>query len=378
MGLGTALVSTLAPFLPRMYISNHQPVVSRRVRQVSQGFTLVELLVVAAITGTLIGLLLPAVQAAREAARRVQCKNNLRQIGLATIQHHDSQGFFPPARFRSRGWDRTNCETTQPSWFARILNYLENVPAGSHWNYGATFEDHPEELREFAPEVFVCPSRRSLAESVIPSGTFTKTIVYPCGCRGLETVRLSSGVTGDYAGNHGDFTGGSFGAETDYWRGGNGTGVIISSRPICRPLSTTSVSGASAGGLLLLSPVGIRDKVRLKDVTDGTSHTFLAGEMHIPDGRVAQVPENGPLYNGKDLTAFARIAGPGVPLARGPNDATVGSMGFGSWHVGVCPFVLVDGSVRDMDVSTDTEVLQSWSRRADFEDVHPYSGPSIL
>lgn len=355
-------IEPLSPSPPRGHVAERR------------GFTIVELLVVVAIVGTLIGLLLPAVQAAREAARGAQCKNNLRQIGLATIHYHDAQGHFPPARLRSREWGVTQCETSQPSWFARILVYLDSTPAGSQWDYAEAFEHHPDELREFAPDVFVCPSRRSLAESVIPAGAVQQAVTYPCGCMGLEIVQLTSGVTGDYAGNHGDFTGGSYGAETDYWRGGNGTGVIISSRPICRPDSEATFALGRAASL----PLGYQDTIRLKDVTDGASHTFLAGEMHIPADRIAQVPENGPLYNGKDLTAFARIAGPSVPLARGPLDTTAGSMGFGSWHAGVCPFVLADGSVRDMDVFTDTVVLQGWSRRADFEDVRPDWWPGVL
>ena len=338
------------------------------------GFTVVELLVVVAIVGALIGLLLPSVQAAREAARRAQCKNNLRQIGLATIQYHDAHGHFPPARLQSREWNAPHCETSQPSWFARILNYLEGTPAGSQWDYDRPYENHHQAVREFAPPALVCPSRRSTSECVIPNGDVSHMVTYPCGCMRSEVVQISSGATGDYAGNHGDYTGGSFGAETDYWRGGNGTGVIISSRPICRAASEAPAAAGGVGS----SPIGFKDKVRLKHVTDGGSRTLLAGEMHIPMGRIAQFPENGPLYDGSDLTAFARIAGPNVPLARGPQDTTAGLMGFGSWHPGVCPFVLVDGSVRDLDVFTDTIVLQSWSRRADFEDIQPEWWPGLL
>ena len=340
----------------------------RRLRL--RGFTLIELLVVVAILGMLIGLLLPAVQVSREAARGVQCKNNLRQIGLAALNFHDSQGHFPPARLRSRSLTENECETSQPSWFARILVHVGGAAASQQWNYLAPFEDHPANLREFAPEIFACPSRRSIAETIIPNGDFPLAVTYACGCGGVEVVRLASGATGDYAGNHGDFTGGSYGRETDYWRGGNGTGVIVSSRPICR--RSPKPSAASRASLRVdspLAPAGFQDKLRLKDITDGTSHTFLAGEMHIPVGRLAQVPENGPLYNGKDLPAFARIGGPGVPLARGPNDVTAGSMGFGSWHPEVCPFVLSDGSVRYVDVQIDTIILQAWCRRDQVPDL---------
>lgn len=328
------------------------------------GFTLVELLVVIAIIGILVGLLLPAVQSAREAARGVQCKNNLRQIGLATLNYHNALQYFPPARMRSRGWDHPECETTQPSWFARLLDYMENSPAADQWDFNASYESHGADLREFAPEVYLCPSRRSQTEAIIAGGESEQYVTYPCGCLGFEVVKKTSGIAGDYAGNHGDFTGGSYGVETDYWRGGNGTGVIISSRPRC-----VTPGGRDAEGWSPPVVDGFRDKVRMKDITHGTSHTFLAGEMHVPEGRLAQVPENGPLYNGKDLTAFARIAGPSVPLARGPNDTTAGVLGFGSWHPQVCSFVFVDGSVRSLDVQTDTLVLQQLSRRSDFEEV---------
>jgi hypothetical protein len=186
---------------------------------------------------------------------------------------------------------------------------------------------------------------------VISSQTIEREVTYACGCSGTEVVDLVGGAVGDYGGNHGDFTGGSYGLLTDYWRGGNGTGVIISSRPACREDK----------------PHGWRDKVRYRDLVDGTSETFLAGEMHVPADRLAQVPENGPIYNGRDLTAFARIGGPGVPLARGPDDETLSVMGFGSWHPGVCPFVLADGSVRAVDSLMDTTALRSFCHRHDGE-----------
>jgi prepilin-type N-terminal cleavage/methylation domain-containing protein len=318
-----------------------------RVR--SAAFTLVELLVVIAIVGALIALLLPAVQAARESARATQCRNNLKQIGLATLQFHENYQAYPPARLRSRGYESEICETTQASWLVRILPFLEESSAYARWNIYEPFEYHPRAVREYVPEVYVCPTRRTVHEAVAGAGNVEQVVVYPCGCIGTLSIELISGAVGDYAGNHGDFTGGSKGEDSDYHLGGNGTGAIISSRPLCRDFL----------------PAGWIDKVGLKNLVDGTSKTFLAGEMHVPIGRLAEVPENGPIYNGLDLPAFGRIGGPGIALSRSPDDRSVPIIGFGSWHVGVCPFVFADGSVQPVDNFIDTEVLRQFCNRAD-------------
>lgn len=328
------------------------------------GFTLVELLVVIAIIGVLIGLLLPAVQSARESARLVSCKNHLRSIGLATLHHHDAVQAFPPARLRARNdWGDAACESTQASWLARILPYLEEANAYSKWDLYRPFEDHDPAVREHTPESYICPTRRSLAEAVLPSSVVEAEVTFPCGCSTTEMVTLISGAIGDYGANHGDFTGGSYGDVFSYWRGGNGGGVIISSRPKC---------GAHG-------PIDWTDRIRMKDLVDGASKTALAGEMHIPADRLAQVPENGPMYNGKDLPAFARIGGEGIPLARGPEDRSVPVIGFGSWHPGVCPFVLADGSVRLVNNFVEVDVLQSLCRRNDEAELEPvyYQGGDV-
>ena len=103
------------------------------IKRKSSGFTLVELLVVIAIIGILVALLLPAVQAAREAARRTQCKNHLKQLGIASQLHVDTHKFFP-----SGGWGDwwvgcpdMGCGKNQPgTWTYQLLSYIEESPAG--------------------------------------------------------------------------------------------------------------------------------------------------------------------------------------------------------------------------------------------------------
>lgn len=344
------------PVALRMSFTRHdapiqQSMSHRTTTPLRAAFTIAELLVVVAIIGILAGLLIPAVQQARESGRATQCKNNLRQIGLATIQYHYANRVYPPARLRGRSfYDASeHCVSTQPSWLARILPFVESATQAGRWDYYATFESHPDDLREWAPAIYMCPTRRSPEEAVIPSGTIERRMLFATGCSWTEMVELVGGAVGDYAGNHGDFTGGSYGAETDYWRGGNGTGVIVSSRPLC-----------SDG-----TPVDWIDKIRNKDLLDGLSKTFLAGELHVPSERLSKPPENAPIYNGMDLPAFARIGGPGVPLARNGDDVTMPIIGFGSWHPGVCPFVAADGSIRVLDNFVDPLVLRAYCQRED-------------
>ncbi len=101
------------------------PMSLRSFRRLSAGFTLVELLVVIAIIGILVGLLLPAVQAAREAARRMQCSNNFKQMGLAVLNYESTYSRLPPAAMKGGVGAVSGCHSA--SGFMRILPYLEVV-----------------------------------------------------------------------------------------------------------------------------------------------------------------------------------------------------------------------------------------------------------
>ncbi|MEM6778541.1 MAG: DUF1559 domain-containing protein [Planctomycetota bacterium] len=328
-------------------------------RRASGGFTLIELLVVIAVIGILIGMLMPAVQSAREAARATDCKNRIRQLALAAQLHHDALGYFPPARYESRPdsdlADRCGLET--PTWLARVMPYMEQVSLSQSWDFSKAWHQHPENVRTVVPDTFLCPSRRS---GTRPLGTRNlRTTVQggggrlPCGCpmppRSKEVALDVEGALCDYGGNHGDLSPGATGEPTDFYFGGNGTGVIISVRPACK-------DGVA------IAPV---DRIRMTSVWDGTSSTFLFGEKFIPQNGLAQFPEDSPAYDGDHLPASCRLAGPGLRLAHGPNDVLADMFSFGSWHPAGVHFALVDGSVRLFNVEADTKVLGSLANRRD-------------
>lgn len=124
----------------------------------------------------------------------------------------------------------------------------------------------------------------------------------------------------------------------------------------------------TAEGILTNGRRGGRWKHRVSyaSILDGSSNTFLAGELHIPKGKLNETPFNGPLYNGKELVAHSRIGGPGIPLLSG-NDEPGAILGFGSDHPGTCNFVRADGSTSSIDIDLDTIPLANLCHRYDGE-----------
>ncbi len=116
-----------------------------------RAFTLIELLVVIAIISVLVGLLLPAVQRAREAASRISCANNLKQIGLAMHMHEGANGYYPPSSL-ARG---------KATWAVLILPYLEQDNLYRTWNLSRKYYEQVPVARESAVRSYFCPSRRS-------------------------------------------------------------------------------------------------------------------------------------------------------------------------------------------------------------------------
>ncbi len=138
-----------------------------RARTCRLAFTLIELLVVIAIIGTLIGLLLPAVQKVREAAARVQCRNNLKQIGLAMHSYHDANQSLPPG-YRATGTYTDGSTDTAPGWGwgAYLLPYIEQDNLYRQINFNLPVQNAPA-VAQTVIKVYLCPS------DIYPSGPFT-------------------------------------------------------------------------------------------------------------------------------------------------------------------------------------------------------------
>lgn len=317
------------------------------------GFTLVELLVVIAIIGILVGMLLPAVQSIREAARQTQCLNRLRQIGLATMMFHDSYEAFPPARLYPKKYALPPLDRgeDQPTWLVRILPYLEHQNFYDEWDLSGSYNDQSADIVSRALPTFLCPTRHTTSNAQAPSGSQTVEVTSPCGCGGWVGVEVVGGATGDYAGNHGDLSPGSTGSASDYYYGGNGTGVIISSQTV------EEANGELAKWV---------DKIKYSSIKDGASNTALAGELHVTPDNLNMIPFNGPIYNGEDLAAFTRIGGPGVPILTGSHEP-ISVLGFGSWHPGTCNFVFADGSTKPIADTISTVNLGRLCHRSDGE-----------
>jgi prepilin-type N-terminal cleavage/methylation domain-containing protein/prepilin-type processing-associated H-X9-DG protein len=285
------------------------------------GFTLVELLVVIAIIGTLIGLLLPAVQAAREAGRRTQCVNHLKQIMLAEQMHHDARGRYTMGRETS--WQQG------VSWAFHMLPYMERQNVYDSFVKQLPVFDDANALAMRTPvEVFYCPSRRS-----------------PAADRDFDnndkpSVKQDVAAGGDYAANAGlKFR---FGTSQSDWENPTTMGLIV-------------------------GPIFTRSMIKERQVTDGLSQTLAIGERHIPDEVDA---EEGLVDHDKGDTAFfaadnplAILAGTEDGLATGPNDKR--NWLFGSEHGQIVHFAFLDGHVTAIDLDVDQTTLERLSTIAD-------------
>lgn len=280
-----------------------------------RAFTLVELLVVIAIIGVLVALLLPAVQAARESARRTQCVNNIKQLAIAVHNFHDSHQRFPQNGSKFSQGSGTCCTEFSWSWIARTLPFIEASPLHSEAGIDdKSMKNNPSIAKSI--KTFFCPSDVALLPSNTPSKTRSDMQIWGNGPEGLCNYK---GVTGSN------------------WCWGTWPNVGTNGNCDCFYQNGTGLGD----GIFFRTDILFRQ--RMPEITDGLSNTLMIGE---------DVPE----YSAWCGWAYSNHAvgtcaiPPNVNLKKefgaAPTWNWENTYSFRSRHPGGLQFALADGSVR--------------------------------
>lgn len=300
----------------------------------ARAFTLVELLVVIAIIGVLVALLLPAVQAAREAARRSQCTNNMKQFGLAMQNYHAAKNTFPPGSERDISKGTGNFRDPRVSPHVHLLPYMELQPLFDRvdWSYSWEADVHTV-LRQSNVTGFACPSKEDNHANYyyvnnqwrVGPGEYASHYLGVMGAKGLIPGLRDQYEIDTSSGSHGGF---------------------------------------ATNGIL------IRDRaISASKITDGLSKTFLMGEMAWDIGEYEAW--NGGLSPGwQNSMTTKNVAHPlnSYKFDRALNQLSINDTSFGSEHAGRgTHFLMADGSVHFVSEDIPLDGLKAHASRKDAE-----------
>ncbi|PQO36836.1 hypothetical protein C5Y96_06630 [Blastopirellula marina] len=302
-----------------------------------RGFTLVELLVVIAIIGVLIALLLPAVQQAREAARRMQCTNQMKQLGLAMHNYHDTFQKLPPGNSEIESLGKPRREW---GWAPRILAFMEQTAIYDQIEFQKPSYDRPSgwnnammddssvvcnyKFIRMVHEQFLCPSNSQGGEAAVEDHFSASWEISQC----------------DYAASIGDYP--------------NGTGVA--------GVGVTH-TGAGNSEEIVRGVIGTRDySAKFSDITDGLSHTYLLGECigawsHWQNWGSACFSSTAYPINHRNRDFMNGTLGPTVTHWRE-------NIAFRSFHPGGANFLLCDGSVTFLPETIDGAAYRAGASKA--------------
>jgi prepilin-type N-terminal cleavage/methylation domain-containing protein/prepilin-type processing-associated H-X9-DG protein len=365
-------------------------------RPTARGFTLVELLVVIAIIGVLVALLLPAVQAAREAARRSQCSNNLRQLGLGMLNHESAKGafaanqqyvFFPNKSTPTKG------KRHQASHLVMVSPYIEAM--GLYGKLNLAYDAFPVPgdqkvgdvyLRELSLPILTCPSDDK-AGVVQPNNGYLKVwtteIAGPkvattsyAGSMGAQLmgwngcdVRKIVGYTGNYYGQNSIYPGDDWFNQTSVEDGCGNPASYGNQRGDCpNPNSISGVFSRSNWA------------AKLKEIGDGTANTIMMGEVRCSatgfawaDGWTKSegiwFATTAPINFETDPISLGLSPGQTPPPCRDWEGDFNTASGFKSLHAGGANFVFCDGSLHFLQDAIDYTTYQRLGARSDSEPV---------